>query len=295
VGRRRAAWGERRGERGERGERDAVKEEEVQDPAKRIKERNRVAGILELWRALRLLTGTPIQTFSLLSSETRPMRSRIAMAAAASLLLLSHASAAAAAAADASCGWPAAAAFCQGSNQSHPFEQGTGYPDSGSVGTPVANVDSPSTCCCLCASTEGCNGWTLNGDKQNTCYLKTRAGPSTAVASKGSVSAVLPTRPPYAPPYPTPRNAKNVLFLAVDDMRPSLGAYNFTLPGMPSHSPHIDTFAKEGLLFKRAYVQYAYCSPSRNSFMSGRRPDTTKVGFGCTLPLPAMVEKNTPP
>ena len=81
----------------------------------------------------------------------------------------------------------------------------------------------------------------------------------------------------------------------MDDMRPSLGAYNFTLPGMPSHSPHIDTFAKEGLLFKRAYVQYAYCSPSRNSFMSGRRPDTTKVGFGCTLPLPAMVEHHAPP
>lgn len=32
-----------------------------------------------------------------------------------------------------------------------------------------------------------------------------------------------------------------------------------------------------GLLFKQAYVQYAYCSPSRNSFLSGRRPDTTRV------------------
>jgi arylsulfatase A-like enzyme len=90
----------------------------------------------------------------------------------------------------------------------------------------------------------------------------------------------MPPRPPptpYKPLYPTPPNAKNVLFLAVDDMRPSLGAYNFTLEGQPSHSPNIDKLAREGTLFTHAYVQYAYCSPSRNSFMTGRRPDTTKV------------------
>lgn len=84
-------------------------------------------------------------------------------------------------------------------------------------------------------------------------------------------------QPPYKPLYPTPKGAKNVLFLAVDDMRPSLGSYNFTIPGQPTHSPNIDKLAREGTLFTHAYVQYAYCSPSRNSFMSGRNPDTTKV------------------
>lgn len=73
----------------------------------------------------------------------------------------------------------------------------------------------------------------------------------------------------YNPPYPTPAAAKNVLFIAVDDMRPSLGAYNFTLPGQPTHSPNLDKLASEGTVFTHAYVQYAYCSPSRNSFMTG--------------------------
>jgi hypothetical protein len=67
----------------------------------------------------------------------------------------------------------------------------------------------------------------------------------------------------YKPLYPTPKDAKNVLFLAVDDMRPSLEPYNFTI----GHSPNINSLAQSGLLFKFAYVQYAFCSPSRNSFM----------------------------
>jgi hypothetical protein len=39
----------------------------------------------------------------------------------------------------------------------------------------------------------------------------------------------------------------------------------------------MDRLAANGLTFTRAYVQYAFCAPSRNSFMSGRRPDTTRV------------------
>ena len=65
----------------------------------------------------------------------------------------------------------------------------------------------------------------------------------------------------------------NVLFLAIDDLRPALGCY-----GDPTAvTPHIDRLAGQGTLFTRAYCQQAVCSPSRMSLMTGRRPDTTRV------------------
>ena len=45
----------------------------------------------------------------------------------------------------------------------------------------------------------------------------------------------------------------NVFFMIVDDMRPSLGAYNVTMPGSNAmaHTPNIDKLASESLTFKR--------------------------------------------
>ena len=65
----------------------------------------------------------------------------------------------------------------------------------------------------------------------------------------------------------------NILFIAVDDLRPELGCYGFDT----IKSPNIDRIAKQGMVFRKAYCQQAVCSPSRSSLMTGTRPDTTKV------------------
>jgi arylsulfatase A-like enzyme len=65
----------------------------------------------------------------------------------------------------------------------------------------------------------------------------------------------------------------NILFIAVDDLRPELGCYGKDY----IKSPNIDRIAKAGMVFNRAYCQQAVCSPTRSSLMTGTRPDTTKV------------------
>jgi arylsulfatase A-like enzyme len=65
----------------------------------------------------------------------------------------------------------------------------------------------------------------------------------------------------------------NILFFAVDDLRPQLGCYGHK----KMKTPNIDGLAAKGTMFRRAYCQQAVCSPSRTSLLTGLRPETTRV------------------
>ena len=76
-----------------------------------------------------------------------------------------------------------------------------------------------------------------------------------------------------APAFSQQKAKPNILFIAVDDLKPILGCYGNT----QIKTPHIDRLAKMGTVFMRNYVQQAVCGPTRASLMTGKRPDYTKV------------------
>lgn len=70
-----------------------------------------------------------------------------------------------------------------------------------------------------------------------------------------------------------PKKKPNILFIAIDDLRPELGSYGSEI----AISPNLDKFASQGLQFNNAYCQQAICGPSRASVLTGIRPETSGV------------------
>ena len=62
---------------------------------------------------------------------------------------------------------------------------------------------------------------------------------------------------------------RNLLYIISDDLRSELGRVHRT--------PSFQKLVSKSMMFDRAYVQQAVCNPSRQSFLTARRPDKTRV------------------
>ena len=90
---------------------------------------------------------------------------------------------------------------------------------------------------------------------------------------------------PTAPKESELAEKPNVLFIAVDDLRPELNCYGKS----QIQSPNIDKLAQEGILFSRAYCNVPVCGASRASLLTGTRPTRNRF-----LDYDAWAEKDNP-
>ena len=73
---------------------------------------------------------------------------------------------------------------------------------------------------------------------------------------------------------PSDTSKMNVLLIDIEDTTAaSVGCYGNPL----AKTPNLDLFAAGGVRFDRCYCQAPMCNPSRSSFLTGLRPDSTRV------------------
>ncbi len=75
----------------------------------------------------------------------------------------------------------------------------------------------------------------------------------------------------------------NILFIAIDDLRPELGCYGAT----QVKTPHIDKLAANAMRFERAYCQVPICMGSRASLMTGILPTSKRFVGDCRMDVDA--------
>ncbi|MDF2156693.1 sulfatase [Algoriphagus sp. CAU 1675] len=78
----------------------------------------------------------------------------------------------------------------------------------------------------------------------------------------------------------------NILFIAVDDLRPELGAYGQSY----AITPHLDRFAVQSSVFKNHYVTVPTCGASRYSMLVGKLPKS-KVELGNMAAVHQLAKK----
>ncbi len=107
------------------------------------------------------------------------------------------------------------------------------------------------------------------------CWLKREevSGAAPAVDACACSGYVRAPATNFTPASAAPAGARNVLYLLVDDLRPELEPYGQDT----ARTPNIARLAATGVVFDRAYCQISVCSPSRMSFLTGRRPDRAGI------------------
>jgi iduronate 2-sulfatase len=82
----------------------------------------------------------------------------------------------------------------------------------------------------------------------------------------------------------------NILFIAIDDLRPELGCY-----GAPQvKTPHIDKLAAGAMRFERAYCQVPICMGSRASLMTGILPTSKRFVGNCRMDVDVPIAMTLP-
>lgn len=92
-------------------------------------------------------------------------------------------------------------------------------------------------------------------------------------ASLLAVPLLVAAQPPAAATRPDTSDM-NILMIVVEDWSAfALGTYGNDIV----QTPNVDRLAATGIRFDRAYCQAPVCNPSRASFMTGLRPDSSRV------------------
>lgn len=120
----------------------------------------------------------------------------------------------------------------------------------------LENATAESCCAACAAASPRCQSWTFWGHGHCLTFSTIAPAKAEADAISGAAGPVPPPPPPPPRPIPPPAppGSRNIIMLVSDDMRPELGCYGCT----HMRTPHLDSLAKDAVIFDRAYVAVAW-------------------------------------